>query len=226
MTMEFLVDMVTTVPDGTTDAEVGAIRTREAARSRELAAQGHLRRLWRPPLDPGQWRTWGLFRAADATELQSVLSSMPLRAWRHDTVTPLTPHPSDPEGGDLMSTQAPGHEAGILDTVLTRWKAAVDAHQPEQAAALFTTDAIFQGLHPYSVGPAGVAEYYATQPMGMTADYKLRETRRLGDDLVLGYLTVDFAFTDRATLTVYLSVIIRQEADDWRIAHYQVSRLD
>jgi muconolactone delta-isomerase len=226
MTMEFLVDMVTTVPDGTSDAEVDAIRTREAARSRELAAQGHLLRLWRPPLDPGQWRTWGLFQAADATELESVLSSMPLRVWRHDTVTPLTAHPSDPGSGDVMSNQAPGHEADILDAVLTRWKAAVDAHQPEQVAALFTTDAIFQGLHPYTVGPSGVAEYYATQPMGMTADYKLRETRTLGDGLVLGYLTVDFAFTDRATLTVYLSVIIRQDTYGWQIAHYQVSRLD
>jgi muconolactone delta-isomerase len=80
--MEFLVDMMTTVPDGTTDAEVDAIRIREAARSRELAAQGHLLRLWRPPLKAGEWRTWGLFRAADATELESVLSSMPLRIWR------------------------------------------------------------------------------------------------------------------------------------------------
>ena len=94
--MEFLVDMVTTVPDGTTDAEVDEIRTREAARSRELAAQGHLLRLWRPPLEAGEWRTWGLFQAADATELESVLSSMPLRVWRHDTVTPLTAHPQRP----------------------------------------------------------------------------------------------------------------------------------
>jgi hypothetical protein len=47
----------------------------------------------------------------------------------------------------------------LLDPVLARWKAAVDAHQPERAAALFTTNAIFQGLHPYTVGPAGVAEY-------------------------------------------------------------------
>src|SRR5580693_1035827 len=129
--MEFLVDMVTTVPDGTTDAEVGAIRVREAARSRELAAQGHLLRLWRPPLHAGQWRTWGLFQAADATELESVLSSMPLRVWRHDTVTPLTAHPSDPGSGDVTSNRAPDHEADILDAVLTRWKAAVDAHQPE-----------------------------------------------------------------------------------------------
>jgi muconolactone delta-isomerase len=224
--MEFLVDMVTTVPDGTTDAEVDAIRTRESARSRELAAQGHLLRLWRPPLGPGEWRTWGLFQAADAAELESVLSSMPLRVWRHDTVTPLTAHPSDPGGGDGMSDHASPSEADVLDAVLTRWKAAVDAHQPEQVAELFTTDAIFQGLHPYTVGPAGVAEYYAAQPTGMTAAYTLRETRALSDGLVLGYLTVDFSFSDRATLTVSLSVIIRQDANGWRIVHYQVSRLD
>jgi muconolactone delta-isomerase len=226
MMMEFLVDMVTTVPDGTTDAEVDAIRIREAARSRELAAQGHLLRLWRPPLDAGEWRTWGLFQAVDATELESVLSSMPLRVWRHDMVTSLTAHPSDPGIGDVMSNQTSNDEADMLDAVLTRWKAAVDAHQPEHVAALFTTDAIFQGLHPYTVGQAGVAEYYAAQPAGMTAVYTLRETRALTDGLVLGYFTVDFGFSDRATLTVYLSVIIRQDADGWRIVHYQVSRLD
>lgn len=219
--MEFLVDMVTTVPAGTTDAEIDAIRTREAARSRELAAQGHLLRLWRPPLAPGEWRTWGLFQAADAAGLESVLASMPLRVWRHDTVTTLTAHPSDP----AASKQASASAADTLDAVLTRWKAAVDAHQPEQVAALFTTDAIFQGLHPYTVGQAGVAEYYAAQPMGMTAQYTLRETRALSDGLLLGYLTVDFGFRDRATLTVSLSVIVRREAAGWRIAHYQVSRL-
>jgi muconolactone delta-isomerase len=224
--MEFLVDMVTTVPAGVTEPEIDAVRAREAARSRELAAQGHLLRLWRPPLNPGEWRTWGLFRAADATELESLLASMPLRVWRHDTVTPLTAHPSDPGGDHAMSSQTAADEADLLDAVLARWKAAVDAHQPDQVAALFTTDAIFQGLHPYTVGPKGVAEYYAAQPMGMTAAYTLRETRALSDGLVLGYLTVDFGFTDRATLTVYLSVIIRREPDGWRIAHYQVSRLD
>jgi hypothetical protein len=124
-----------------------------------------------------------------------------------------------------MTSQTSTREADLLDAVLARWKAAVDAHQPEQVGALFTADAIFQGLHPYTVGPAGVAEYYAAQPIGMTAAYTLRETRALSDGLVLGYLTVDFGFTDRDTLTVYLSVIIRRDAEGWRIAHYQVSRL-
>ncbi len=226
--MEFLVDMVTTVPDGTTDAEVDAMRAREAARARELAAQGHLLRLWRPPLAAGEWRTWGLFQAADPTELENVLSSMPLRVWRHDTVTPLTAHPSDPGpgSGDGLSDEATASDPVALDSVLARWKAAVDTRRPDDVAALFTGDAIFQGLHPYTVGPAGVAEYYAAQPAGLTAAYTVRETRALADGLVLGYLTVDFGFSDRATITVYLSVIIRQVPDGWRIVHYQVSRLD
>jgi ketosteroid isomerase-like protein len=117
-------------------------------------------------------------------------------------------------------------EARILRDVLDQWKSAVDAHDSARVATYFTDDAIFQGLHPYTVGPAGVAGYYDSQPIGMTARYTVRETRRLAADLVLGYLTVDFAFTDRPTLTVYLSVIVRRDGDAWRISHYQVSRLD
>ncbi|GIF77882.1 YybH family protein [Asanoa siamensis] len=116
-------------------------------------------------------------------------------------------------------------EQQILRGVLDRWKSAVDAHEPHRVASYFTDDAIFQGLHPYSVGPASVAAYYDSQPLGMTAAYEIRETRRLADDLVLGYLSVDFAFTDRPTLTVSLSVIVRRVGDGWSISHYQVSRL-
>jgi muconolactone delta-isomerase len=94
--MEYLVTMTTHVPDGTSEGTVEDIRTREAARSRELAAQGHLLRLWRPPLEPGEWRTIGLFAADDRDQLEEILASMPLRVWRTDVVTALSPHPSDP----------------------------------------------------------------------------------------------------------------------------------
>ena len=94
--MEYLVTMTTHVPDGTPEQAVQDIRTREAAHSRELAAAGHLLRLWRPPLQPGEWRTLGLFAAADGKQLEEVLASMPLRVWRTDEVTPLSPHPNDP----------------------------------------------------------------------------------------------------------------------------------
>ena len=94
--MEFFVDMVTTVPEGTTPEAVAEMREREAARAAELARDGFLRRLWRPPLGPGEWRSWAIFSAPDADELERILASMPLRVWRRDTVTALTPHPSDP----------------------------------------------------------------------------------------------------------------------------------
>jgi muconolactone delta-isomerase len=94
--MEYLVTMTTHVPDGTPEESVNDVRAREDTHSRELAAQGHLLRLWRPPLQPGEWRTLGLFAAGDAGQLEEVLASMPLRIWRTDEVTPLSPHPNDP----------------------------------------------------------------------------------------------------------------------------------
>ena len=45
--MEYLVTMTTHVPEGTPEQAVGNDRAHQAARSRELAAQGHLLRLWR-----------------------------------------------------------------------------------------------------------------------------------------------------------------------------------
>ncbi|WP_404191752.1 YybH family protein [Streptomyces tauricus] len=112
----------------------------------------------------------------------------------------------------------------ILRGVLDRWKAAVDEHEPQRVAAQFTEDAIFQGLHPYSVGRPGIAAYYASQPLGLTAEYRILETRRPADDLVLGYLSVDFSFTDRPTLGVNLGVLVRRGEEDWYISYYQVSQ--
>lgn len=94
--MEYLVTMTTQVPKGTAEEIVQKIRSREAARARELAAEGHLLRLWRPPLQPGEWRSLGLFAAADEVELEDVLASMPLRVWRSDEVAALSAHPNDP----------------------------------------------------------------------------------------------------------------------------------
>ena len=103
--MEYLVTMTTHVPEGTSDATVAEMRAREAAHSRDLAAAGHLLRLWRPPLQPGEWRSLGLFAAADRAELEKVLASMPLRVWRTDEVLDLSTHPNDPGREDSTSTQ-------------------------------------------------------------------------------------------------------------------------
>ena len=93
---EYFVEMATHVPQGTPEETVDDIRAREATRAGELAAEGHLKRLWRPPLAPGEWRTFGLFGADDDSQLDELLASMPLHVWRTDAVTPLSPHPNDP----------------------------------------------------------------------------------------------------------------------------------
>ncbi|MFC7907096.1 YybH family protein [Streptomyces nigra] len=113
----------------------------------------------------------------------------------------------------------------VLHDVLERWRTAVDAHRPQDVAAVFTEEAIFQGLHPYGVGRDAVAAYYASQPLGMRAAYRILETRRFADDLVLGYLDVEFTFTDRDPVAVKLAVLARRQDDGWYLAHYQVSRL-
>jgi muconolactone delta-isomerase len=111
--VEFLVTMTTNVPAGTPDEAIDEVRGREAARSRELAVGGNLRRLWRPPLKPGEWRTLGLFAADDADELERLLASMPLRVWRTDEVTPLSPHSNDP----ALSGPGSGQEFLITMTI-------------------------------------------------------------------------------------------------------------
>ncbi|MET7452913.1 muconolactone Delta-isomerase family protein [Streptomyces sp. NPDC005574] len=91
---EFLVEITTTVPEGTAPDEVDRRRAAEAVRARELAADGLLVRLWRPV---GELRSIGVWRAADEDELhEKVLGTLPLRPWMSLTVTPLEPHPNDP----------------------------------------------------------------------------------------------------------------------------------
>ncbi|MGB8035953.1 MAG: muconolactone Delta-isomerase family protein [Nitrososphaeraceae archaeon] len=95
--MEYLTDMVTKVPEGTSSTKVDELRSAEAERAAGLAKAGHLVRLWRPPLAPGEWRSIGLFQAADEAELRQILASLPLHIWMQVTITPLNPHPNDPE---------------------------------------------------------------------------------------------------------------------------------
>jgi muconolactone D-isomerase len=91
---EYLVEITTTVPDGTAPEEAERRRAAEAVRARELAADGHLVRLWRPV---GELRSVGIWRADDEEQLRGqVLGSLPLRPWMTVTVTALEPHPNDP----------------------------------------------------------------------------------------------------------------------------------
>jgi muconolactone delta-isomerase len=98
---EFLVELTTTIPEGTDPAEVDRRRAAEAARAKELAATGHLVRLWRPV---GELRSIGLWRAADEAELhEKVLGTLPLRPWMTPVVTAVESHPNDPGKTDTIT---------------------------------------------------------------------------------------------------------------------------
>jgi muconolactone delta-isomerase len=134
--MEYLVNMTTQVPGGTSEAAVQDIRAREAAHSRELVAQGHLLRLWRPPLRPGEWRTFGLFAADNGAQLEKVLASMPLRIWRTDEVTPLSAHPNDP--GQQAPAPYPAAIEGNSSEFLVTFTLAIPAHTPADTVTATT----------------------------------------------------------------------------------------
>ena len=107
----------------------------------------------------------------------------------------------------------------VLRGVLDQWKAGINAHEPQRVAEVFARDAIFQGLRPYTVGRLGIAAYYDSQPLGMTVDYRILETRRLAPDVVVGWVAADFHFTDRDPVELNLTVVLAGGL----IAHYQVS---
>jgi len=96
---EFIVEMTTTIPEGTEQSEVDARRAAELARVKELAATGNAARLW---WRAGEWpegvrRSIGVWRADDEADLHAnVLGTLPLRPWMEIKVTALRPHFNDP----------------------------------------------------------------------------------------------------------------------------------
>lgn len=92
--MEFLVEITTTIPEGTDPGEVDRRRAAEAVRAKELAASGGLVRLWRPV---GELRSIGVWAADDEKKLHTdVLDTLPLHPWMSYVITALQPHPNDP----------------------------------------------------------------------------------------------------------------------------------
>jgi muconolactone D-isomerase len=68
----------------------------EASAATALADERHLIRLWRPPIEPGETKALGVYRAESEQQLTGLLRALPLYDWMHVTVTPLAAHPNDP----------------------------------------------------------------------------------------------------------------------------------
>ena len=70
---------------GTLGATVTGLQAGNAECWHDLAAHGHLVRLWHPARPLNVWRTIGLFDAQDDDQLRKLLGSTPLHAWQtHD----------------------------------------------------------------------------------------------------------------------------------------------
>jgi muconolactone D-isomerase len=93
--MEFLVNIDVALPSGMPSDRREELYAAEAVQAASLAAAGRLVRLWRIP---GRTANWGLWLAADATELHDALTSLPLWPYMHIEVVPLARHPNDPAG--------------------------------------------------------------------------------------------------------------------------------
>lgn len=95
MTMDFLVEMRTKVPDEISEKRKAELTEREGARISELALDGYLHRLWRITAD-GEPLTVGLWEAETEQTLSAQLDTLPLREWMKVKVIRLTPHRFDP----------------------------------------------------------------------------------------------------------------------------------
>ncbi|WP_274034932.1 muconolactone Delta-isomerase [Streptomyces sp. MMBL 11-1] len=91
--MEFLVNIRITWPEAMDPGLKERVSDDERCRAAELATSGSLVRMWRVP---GRTENWGLWRAADPTELHTIISSLPVWPWMDVTVHALADHPVDP----------------------------------------------------------------------------------------------------------------------------------
>ncbi len=88
--MEFLVDISVRLPPDLPADERGTLIEAERERGRELLAGGAIRHIWRVP---GALRNVSVWSATDASELHSLLTSLPSYPYTEISVLPLAEHP-------------------------------------------------------------------------------------------------------------------------------------
>jgi muconolactone delta-isomerase len=112
--MEFLVEFEVDIPKGTPTEEVHDREEAEAVAAAKLAGEGHLARIWKRSGASGAITILGLYRAASRVELNGLLGGLPLADWMDMTITPLEPHPNDPDSGGGRPTMAGQLPAPLL----------------------------------------------------------------------------------------------------------------
>jgi muconolactone D-isomerase len=92
--MEFLINIKINWPADMDPEAKAKISVEERAHAATLAKKGHLVRMWRVM---GRRENWALWRAADATEMHAIISSLPVWPYMDVNVIALAQHPVDPQ---------------------------------------------------------------------------------------------------------------------------------
>ncbi len=180
--MEFLVEFDIHVPEGSPESEVDQRVSAEAAASAKLGREGHLVRLWRPPVAPGETKALGLYRAESEAELDGLLGALPLTGWMQIRVTPLEPHPNDPSrSGPLLQLPDP-HLTLIyrLDATLGEALDLGDFPQGHRRIVPLTGGTFTGPELSGKLVPGASADWQTVRPDG-TALGDIRYTLRTGD---------------------------------------------
>jgi muconolactone D-isomerase len=114
--MDYLVEFIITIPDDARPAEIEQRLAGETTHVAELAAQGHVLRVWKPLPDDGRRRALGLYRAASDEQLEAILDSLPLRPWMEISVTALAEHPNDPARSTVSRADATGRRVARAES--------------------------------------------------------------------------------------------------------------
>ncbi len=98
--MEFLVRIEVRLPSELAGEARRKLTARELARAKALQSAGSIVRIWRIPGRPANVGVW---RAADATDLHELLTSLPLYPWLEIDVQALALHPVEVSEADTES---------------------------------------------------------------------------------------------------------------------------
>ncbi|MGO4592261.1 SgcJ/EcaC family oxidoreductase [Leifsonia sp. 2TAF2] len=114
----------------------------------------------------------------------------------------------------------------VLEEILHDWAESIRTHHADVVAAAFTTDAVFQGFdRTHAVGRAGIAAYYEKQPLGLTAAYRVLETRAIGEEAFVAFVDVDFTRPDGEVIPTHLTLVVVRDQGEWLIQQYHVSKI-
>ena len=172
--MEFLVEFDVKLPEDAPRSEVQKRESGEAAAAARLGAEGHLVRIWKPPVEPDETKALGLYRADSRAQLDGLLAALPLADWMRVTITPLEPHSNDPANDRPGTFQLPCPRL----TPIYRLDATLG-----QPLDLGDTARGQRRIAPLTGGTFSGPEIYGTLVAGASADWQtvLRDGTTLGD---------------------------------------------